>query len=62
MEDYNYEIRIFWKFRALFGGLAVAGAASYAIKKAAKANYNAKMLKARKEASKESKEEKESNK
>lgn len=56
------KLGFFGSLGALFGGLAVAGAASYAIKKAAKARYNAKMLKAQKEASKESKEEKESNK
>ncbi len=56
------KLGFFGSLGALFGGLAVVGAASYAIKKAAKASYNAKMLKAQKEASEESKKEKESNK
>ena len=56
------KLGFFGSLGALIGGLAVAGAASYALKKAADACYNAKMLKAQKEASEESKEEKKSNK
>lgn len=56
------KLGFFGSLGALIGGLAVAGAASYAIKKVADASYDAKVLKAQKEASEESKEEKESNK
>lgn len=56
------KLGFFGSLGVLFGGLAVAGAASYAIKKVADASYDAKVLKAQKEASEESKEEKESNK